>query len=212
MSADYYVASKPLTVMYGEGEELDCNLEIVSKITDEILFGAFGKRELVKKIMESEKKIYMDSLTNVYSRRYFDERMFCHNDRCDLENDVVFIMVDLKKFKHIIDDHGHDVGDWVLKQTAQILQSSVRVNDSDIRMGGDEFLIVLSNCKEQVAERIMMNVQQKLARETVYDQEKNLYAVANFGIAGVEFEDSVDFISDLVKQADINMYQNKYEQ
>lgn len=206
----YHVASKPITVIYADGGEITCTLEIVSKITDEILFGAFGKRELAQKIMDSEKKIYLDSLTNVYNRRYFDERIFCHNDRCDLENDVVFIMIDLKKFKRINDDYGHDTGDWVLKKTAQIIQSSVRASDSVIRLGGDEFLIVLSNAKEHVAERIMKTIEQKLKNDAVYDQEKQKYVVADFGIAGTDkFNDSLEFIGDLIKQADINMYKHK---
>jgi diguanylate cyclase (GGDEF)-like protein len=206
----YHVVSKPIRIECKTGSEVICTLEIVSKITDEILFGAFGKQELAKKIINSEKKIFTDSLTQVYNRRYFDERAFCHNDRCDLDRDVIFIMVDLNKFKSVNDNYGHDLGDWVLKETARVIKASVRTTDSVIRLGGDEFLIVLSNCQLPVAERIVETIARRLERDVVYDKEKNLYAMANFGIAVAEkFYDNVKFINELLKEADINMYKNK---
>lgn len=207
----YQVVSKPLSVECKNGNEVRCTLEIVTRITDEILLGAFGKREFTSKIIESEEKIYLDSLTKVYNRRYFDERVFCHNDRCDLEGDVVFIMIDLRKFKLVNDNYGHDVGDWVLQNTAQTIKSNVRISDSVIRLGGDEFLIVLNNCKVSDAEGIMKVIEDKLKKNVVYDKEKNLYAIASFGIAATEeFVDSVEFISELIKKADTNMYIHKH--
>jgi len=54
------------------------------------------------------------------------------------------LLVDIDKFKHINDTYGHETGDTAIEDTANILSSSIRVNDFLARMGGDEFVIVLN--------------------------------------------------------------------
>lgn len=206
----YHVVSKPFEMICKNGNEVTCALEIVAKITDEILFDTAWKQEFTAKIIESEEKLYLDSLTKVYNRRYFDERGFCHNDRCDLEDDVTFVMIDLKEFKRVNDEYGHTVGDWVLEQTAQTIRANVRVSDSVIRLGGDEFLLVLNKCKESDAGGVMQTIEEKLRETVVYDREKNRYAIVNFGIAATSnFVDSTEFIADLMREADAKMYEQK---
>ena len=64
-----------------------------------------------------------------------------------------FIMLDLRQFKLANDTRGHLAGDQILMEVARVLQSRVRSQDSIIRMGGDEFLVVLTNCSEEVVSR-----------------------------------------------------------
>jgi diguanylate cyclase (GGDEF)-like protein len=154
--------------------------------------------------------MYTDSLTQVYNRRYYDEKIFCHNARYELSKHVVFIVMDLNSFKRINDNYGHSVGDWVLFQTGQAMMECVRSQDSVIRLGGDEFLIVLNNCMPDTAERIITNIQSQLQKKVEYDSSKNKYAVGDFGIAYTDqFEPTEECISKLMEQADKAMYENK---
>ena len=119
-------------------------------------------------------------------------------------------MVDFKKFKLINDNYGHDVGDWVLIHAAKVFQKCVRDTDSVIRLGGDEFLLILCNAQVAIAEKMIENIKESLKKEVIYDLENNKYAIANFGIAYAEtFNQQSDLISDLLKQADENMYIDK---
>ena len=206
----YNIVSKPVDITLTNNTSYRCVLEIVSKITDEVLLGAFGKNEFIDKILSYEGKLYKDSLTKVFNRRYFDEKIFCHNDNCELGKNVVFIMADLKKFKLINDMYGHITGDWVLTHTASVIQSCVRACDSVIRMGGDEFLIVLNNSDFKVAERIIREIDRKMKDEVVYDKLQGKYATANFGVScSSDFKDTPENITDMLSRADKDLYLNK---
>ncbi|MEA4815970.1 MAG: GGDEF domain-containing protein [Lachnospiraceae bacterium] len=206
----YHVISKPIQIKTFGNSDYPLVIEMVNKITDEVLFEAFGKDEFINKIIIQEKKVYEDSLTKVYNRRYFDERIFCHNSRCNLEGEVVFIMADLKNFKGINDTYGHHIGDLVLVQSAQTMKDCIRSCDSVIRMGGDEFLIILKNCKYKMAEKIVSSIKEKMANDVVYDEKLGKYAVGNFGIShSASFKCTDEDIDSMISEADKNMYLDK---
>ena len=135
----YYVISKYIEM---DGEPFA--LEMVSKVSDDTLFEAYGKDEFVRAI---------DSLTRTYNRRYYDEQLK-GLIRC---NDAV-AMVDMDNFKAINDTYGHLAGDAALKAVAEILISSSRsldATDSVVRYGGDEFFVVYRDiAKNAFAERL----------------------------------------------------------
>jgi len=85
----------------------------------------------------------LDLLTGLYNRRGFDEFYPRGIARAGREGKYLGVMmIDLDNFKHINDQYGHQVGDYVLQGFASILKVSVRETDSICRMGGDEFLIM----------------------------------------------------------------------
>ena len=205
----YYVVSKPVQIHDNSGAIHECNLEIVANITDEVFFDAIGKNDLVDKIIKSEKMQYIDSLTKAYNRRYFDEKVYISYSEGAFSDKVVFIMCDMNKFKNINDEYGHDAGDEVLKNTSRVFISSVRNEDSVIRMGGDEFLIILNNCTENTAFSVIDRIKEEM-KQVIYDTEKNLQAKVDFGIAFTEaFVNDDKFIANLMKKADKMMYESK---
>jgi len=205
----YYVVSKPVDIKDNEGITNEYVLEIVANITDEVFFNAIGKNELVDKIIKSEKLQYIDSLTKAYNRRYFDEKVYLTDFSENSRSEITFIVIDMKKFKNINDEYGHDAGDEVLRNTAKVFISSVRNNDSVIRMGGDEFLIVLQDCNEQSALDVVQRIKESM-KQIIYDSEKNLHAKADFGIAYTDsFVNNDAFIANLIKKADKMMYESK---
>ena len=80
--------------------------------------------------------LYIDSLTRVYNRRYYDEHFQ------DVNNIQAMVVIDVDNFKQINDNYGHDVGDIVLQNIAQTILSCVRKTDAVIRYGGDEFVLL----------------------------------------------------------------------
>ena len=206
----YHLVSKYVELSDKEGVVHGVVIEMISKITEEFMLGSFGKGEVVNHLVEAEKKVYIDSLTKVYNRKYFDERRFCRQLESEFSSHVTFILVDLKQFKSINDNYGHHVGDWVLTTVGQTLLRCVRNCDSVIRLGGDEFLIILQNSSEEASNRIICDIKKLLQQNAVYDETNHKYAQGNFGIAYTEsFDNTDECIRNLLIQADVSMYKDK---
>jgi diguanylate cyclase (GGDEF)-like protein len=96
-------------------------------------------------IVDSEKKEYIDDLTNCYNRRYL-KKMQCEIEEFQ-EKNVPFslAMVDIDYFKDINDTHGHLKGDEVINKYAQFMKDALRTSDIVIRYGGDEFVCIMPN-------------------------------------------------------------------
>ena len=158
---------------------------------------------VVGMIQEGKAQKALDSLKKLTS-----PRAYCIRDGKDRE--MVFIASDLKDFKKINDTYGHSTGDYVLKQAVRLMKKTVRSDDSIIRMGGDEFLIVLNNCNPDAAGRIIDNIRRAFKDELVYDREKALYATVNFGISYREhFNGEEAQIRSMYEEADQHMYLDK---
>ena len=140
----YFVIS-----VYIEVEGTPYMLELISKLNDETLFGAFGKDKFIQSIENHNKKLYIDALTGAYNRHYYDEQLRTLNRI----NSVV--MIDADNFKHVNDTFGHAIGDFVLKEIVKVIFSYIRTSDAVIRWGGDEFLLVFQGIKRNIlAERL----------------------------------------------------------
>lgn len=104
-----------------------------------------------------------DALTGLSNRRVFEERIYGMMDSAKRHHHPLsMISMDLDKFKMINDNLGHQAGDEVLKSVAHVLKEAVRSTDMLVRMGGDEFLLVLDNTDRQnariLAERLCVAV------------------------------------------------------
>lgn len=204
----FYVVSYPVKLddMYSNDSLV---LEIVSNVTDEIFFEAFGRDDIIEKITQRNRIFYEDSLTAVYNRRFLDDGIFCKQQYRVLGRCAVFIMMDISRFKHINDTYGHEHGDEVLKQVGSVLSSSIRGNDLVIRYGGDEFLIILPGCQEDMAAKKIEHFKNKLS-EIVYDEEQDLRLQANFGFSYCDiFKNDDKIIHALISLADVRMYEEK---
>ncbi|WP_151706250.1 diguanylate cyclase domain-containing protein, partial [Weizmannia acidilactici] len=112
------------------------------------------------------------------------------------------------RFKHINDTFGHDVGDELLKQFTNRVQSCIRESDILVRWGGDEFIILLSKIENEkqvtnIAERIIFSLQSPW---NLFGQE--FKTTSSIGIA---FYEEGDTEKELLKKADIALYQAKSE-
>ncbi len=114
-------------------------LEIIKKIDDDTLFDAEGHNDFVEVISSFNSKMYTDPLTGAYNRTYYTEQL----QGIDFKNRFSFIYLDIDNFKKTNDTYTHRGGDFVLQETVSAVRKHIRKTDRCIRMGGDEFLIVL---------------------------------------------------------------------
>jgi diguanylate cyclase (GGDEF)-like protein len=103
---------------------------------------------------------YTDALTGLYNRRWLDEeleRIEADQMRAS-QRRTWLLLIDADHFKAINDRHGHDVGDWVLREVGARLKKSIRFEDAVVRLGGEEFVALIRNVTgdeaAQAAERI----------------------------------------------------------
>lgn len=96
---------------------------------------------------EFHKLATFDALTGLYNRRYAERRLAAEAARSQrYGRPLTMVAMDLDDFKQINERYGHLAGDQVLKEFASRLNSTIRVSDLAIRMGGDEFVVVLPEC------------------------------------------------------------------
>lgn len=150
-----------------------------------------------------------DVLTGLPNRLVFRERLEQGILRARRSGDPVAVLfIDLDRFKHINDNLGHDVGDELLQSIARILQEEVRDSDTVVRLGGDEFSILMEGFVDQEAlARRTGRLIDCLSRPIRVPSGHALKVGASIGIA-VYPQDAQD-ASALVKHADIAMYRAK---
>jgi two-component system cell cycle response regulator len=117
-----------------------------------------------KRLRELYESSTRDSLTGLYNRRHFDERIkaeFAYAKRHQL--DLGFIMLDVDFFKRVNDTYGHAAGDVVLKQVSANLAKQLRTEDVIARVGGEEFAVLLRGIgidgSRRLAERLRANIE-----------------------------------------------------
>ena len=165
----------------------------------------------VRKQLEKEvaQLAFFDTLTQLPNRRLFNDRLSQSLARAKRAQAYLALMfIDLDKFKPINDTYGHDTGDWVLQTIARRIESALRASDTAARVGGDEFLVLLSDLQTSadalaVAEKIRLAVEQPF----VTPDGVTLLASASIGIA--IFPDHAQTEQDLMRLGDRAMYEAK---
>lgn len=142
----FLVVSCPIELQKDAGP-VEIVLEMVMPAADSLLLADGENRPLKIQLSDAYDRIYGDILTKAYNRRYLEEFNFLYHNASTICQEVCFLVVDVKRFKHFNDLYGHMAGDEVLRQLAALLHRSVREQDSVVRMGGDEFVLTLIGCK-----------------------------------------------------------------
>jgi two-component system cell cycle response regulator len=89
----------------------------------------------------------VDALTGLYNRRFAEQRLAAEVARSARKgHPLTVVLLDLDEFKHINDTYGHPAGDLALQEFAAALNRAIRGGDLAVRMGGDEFLLILPEC------------------------------------------------------------------
>lgn len=171
----------------------------------------------IKERKEAERKIehlaFYDLLTDLPNRRLLMDRLhqaMMGSTRSQRMGALLFI--DLDNFKILNDTCGHDIGDQLLIEVAQRLSTCVREGDTISRLGGDEFIVMLEDLSDREAEAA---TQAKIVGEKILKVLNQPYTMAGRvhhstpSIGATLFAGSGNSVDELLKQADIAMYQAK---
>ncbi len=149
-----------------------------------------------------------DSLTGLYLRRYFQERLIEEVKRCDkLGLGFVFLMMDLDNFKSYNDRYGHLVGDAILSTAARIIKEGVRQIDIVSRYGGEEFSIILPDTDRQKAEYVSRRLCRSIENEHIRAYDEDLRITISIG--GSIYPKDANNAQLLIDRADQAMYRAK---
>ncbi|MFK7988640.1 MAG: diguanylate cyclase [Sandaracinaceae bacterium] len=122
----------------------------------------------------------VDPLTGALNRRGLDETF---PEVLATEGPLSVVMADLDHFKRVNDTHGHAAGDEVLRAVASRIAELLRVHDAVVRLGGEEFLMVLPSASLEQASRVAERARESLAGDTVRVGDQTIRITASFGVA-----------------------------
>lgn len=183
---------------YLEIDDEACVMELVKHLENDTLIDTDGRDKLVGKLKGYQDKLYIDPVTGVYNRRYFEDEIR------NMQNSAGVAMIDLDDFKLYNDIYGHDMGDQVLCIVADVTKNCIRKTDKLIRYGGDEFLLILSDMVRGTLRGKLLQIQEAIENATIPNCPR-LKLTASIG--GVISEDGQ--IDEAIAKADQLMYKAK---
>lgn len=183
---------------YLEIDDEACVMELVKHLENDTLIDTDGRDKLVGKLKGYQDKLYIDPVTGVYNRRYFEDEIR------NMQNSAGVVMIDLDDFKLYNDIYGHDMGDQVLCIVADVIKNCIRKTDKLIRYGGDEFLLILSDMVRGTLRGKLRQIQEAIENATIPNCPR-LKLTASIG--GVISEDGK--IDEAIAKADQLMYKAK---
>ena len=183
---------------YLEIDDEACVMELVKHLDNDTLIDTDGRDKLVGKLKGYQDKLYIDPVTGVYNRRYFEDEIR------NMQNSAGVAMIDLDDFKLYNDIYGHDMGDQVLCIVADVIKNCIRKTDKLIRYGGDEFLLILSDMVRGTLRGKLLQIQEAIENATIPNCSR-LKLTASIG--GVISEDGQ--IDEAIAKADQLMYKAK---
>lgn len=183
---------------YLEIDDEACVMELVKHLENDTLIDTDGRDKLVGKLKGYQDKLYIDPVTGVYNRRYFEDEIR------NMQNSAGVAMIDLDDFKLYNDIYGYDMGDQVLCIVADVIKDCIRKTDKLIRYGGDEFLLILSDMVRGTLRGKLLQIQEAIENATIPNCSR-LKLTASIG--GVISEDGQ--IDEAIAKADQLMYKAK---
>ena len=157
-----------------------------------------------------QKLSILDSLTGLYNRRFVEKHLVAEIARAKRRGQPMTLMaMDLNDFKEINDNFGHAAGDLVLKHFAEWLRKNIRASDIPVRMGGDEFLVLLPECTPDQAEQLLPRIS-----DLKVEYEGKVISV-NFSVGCAGYAPSAfpqEAPQELLERADQALYADKRAQ
>ncbi|MEG3756323.1 diguanylate cyclase [Psychromonas arctica] len=176
-------------------------LLIICLLTVLFIYRRFNdSRKLNKKLDQLATR---DPLTNCYNRRALFNFMNEAFETLTTDDQYCIVIVDIDHFKKVNDTHGHNIGDKVLCDIAEVLKAGIRKDDITVRYGGEEFCLILAGTKAEQAMRVVEKIRKKIELTAFND----IYVTCSFGVASIQFNATTP--SELIHQADVALYKSK---
>jgi len=193
-------------------EKVNVENEGYRRITLEQVGLSIGNLQLRESLRQQSIR---DPLTGLYNRRFLEESAQREVLRASRQqeqgsrNGMALLMIDIDHFKRFNDEHGHEVGDQVLREVAQVLQNQTRGSDMAARYGGEEFTIVLADMPEGLAMERAEQVRAEVAALAPQAHGKALGTITiSIGLA--QFPSHGSTVEDLLLAADKALYEAKH--
>ena len=156
---------------------------------------------------ELDRLARLDGLTEVPNRFAFVEVAPREMERAKrYERALSLVMIDLDHFKAVNDQYGHQAGDAVLKQIADIVRTHLRPSDVFARLGGEEFAMLLPETDSQLAAHLVERILDNVVTTAVVHDDKRISVSFSAGIAEYRANDTLDT---LIANADAALYKSK---
>jgi diguanylate cyclase (GGDEF)-like protein len=150
-----------------------------------------------------------DPLTGLPNTRFMFMHLTRELARAErLKSEVSLLVMDLDDFKEINDNHGHHVGDRALREVASVLRAAIRPYDICVRYAGDEFIVVLSGCGAEEAERKRVELQNAI-RDLVFEPRAGKRLTLGISVGAAVFPHDGETYEALLATADSRMYRDK---
>ena len=151
----------------------------------------------------------VDGLTGLLNSRSFTQRMGEELERDSrYGHEMTMLMLDIDNFKSVNDTYGHLYGNYVIKQTARLIRSSIRVADVAGRLGGDEFGVVIINSDSHSSRKTAERIKQSIANFKFYNDGIRSNITISIGMS--EYPVHGTTVKDITKHADEAMYTVKH--
>lgn len=152
-----------------------------------------------------------DALTQCYNRYFLeDDGNRLWQDCARAQSLFSVIALDIDFFKRINDGYGHEVGDRMLVMVAQVIKARVRGHDHVVRMGGEEFLVLLPQTSFEKAMEIAQRIREGILTQAIDHRGALLGCTVSLGVASVlPVEHGGAGLVGLLRQADANLYHAK---
>lgn len=184
-----------VTARYVEIDGQPYVMELLRKMDEEFLVDLENRDRLMEKLSGYNEKLYQDALTGVYNRRYYEDRIK------KMTASVGVAMIDMDDFKIYNDTYGHNAGDLALITTVEAIRRCIRKNDTLIRYGGDEFLLVLQGISET-----MFREKLKQIRTEIYNANVPTYSRLQLSASSGGVMSAGRTVEETVMEADKFMY------
>ena len=129
--------------MYVEIDGKPCCLEMASRIDGDFMPDGYSRDEILSSVRIHKEKVYIDPVTGVYNKRYYVEKL------SKMDNAAALMFADIKNFKRINENFGHQAGDDVLRQVAGVLRDAAAGKGDVLRYSGDDFVTVFFKATEE---------------------------------------------------------------
>lgn len=154
---------------------------------------------------------FNDEMTGLNNRTYYNNIIYKILKDIDFNNEkIIFLSIDINKFKYINDFYGHHMGDNILREVGKRIKTNLRKSDYGLRFGGDEFLIIIKEGKSKKVENIIKSWREIIEKSIQIDNDTdNICFEIKVSIGYSIYPDDSIKEEELLKKADKKMYEEK---
>jgi diguanylate cyclase (GGDEF)-like protein len=168
------------------------------------------QQQLLRELNEAERRASLDCMTRLWNRGYMLRLLESElSAAAESGGSVQAAMIDVDNFKQVNNNHGHPVGDEVLREVAARLRRNLRPADTLGRYGGEEFLLVMTACTQAAAQSVTERILRTVSAEPIASKAGPLPVTVSLGLSSC-LPQSKSELGALIEAADRALYEAKH--